>query len=106
MQDIQAINPYSHVDFCKCDTRIILIASVGLTQAHDITHIYVLMIIHEHIHTTKMIMYTKINRRTNITQTQTTQTHTLHTYKHHIPLSFGSSCSIVLTSWSIHPIHM
>ena len=40
MQDIQAINPYFHMDFYKCDTLIILIASVGLTQPHDITYMH------------------------------------------------------------------
>ena len=33
MHDACTINPYFHIDFCECDTRTILLASVGLAQA-------------------------------------------------------------------------
>ena len=34
MHDTRTINPYFHVDFCECDAHTILLASVGLAQAH------------------------------------------------------------------------
>ena len=33
MHDTHTINSYFYIDFCECDTCIILIASVGLAQA-------------------------------------------------------------------------
>ena len=34
MHDARTINLYFHVDFCKHGAHAILLASVGLTQAH------------------------------------------------------------------------